>query len=235
MNVIKENDLYDYGLKIYQCDTAFKFSLDSILLGEFVDIKFTTKKIFDMCTGNCSIPLLLSTKTKAKIYCMEIQKDIYELGNLSIATNNLEKQITLINDDINNSLNHFESEYFDIITINPPYFKYQKDSIISIAKEKAIARYEINIKMEEYINLASSLLKNKGSLYIVHRPERLMELIRCLDKYKLSVNKIQFIYTNKNKNASMVLIEAIKNGKSELKVSPPILIEDQKSYKNIFK
>ena len=117
------NDLFDYKNRfIYQLEDGFKFSLDSILLAEYVKLK-DNLKILDMCSGNCAIPLILSTKTKSKIVAFEIQNIIAKLASDSVLYNKLEDQIKVINDDISNIGNYFEKEEYDIITCNPPYFK----------------------------------------------------------------------------------------------------------------
>ena len=234
MKVVK-NDLYDYdGLKIYQYEDKFKFSLDSILLAEFVELKPSIKTIVDFCSGNA--PMILSTKTRAKIYGFEIQKDIYELGKMSVSENNLDSQIEFINSNIKNVLDYLLPESVEVVTCNPPYFKFTKDkSLISEDYAKAIARHEIELNLEDIMVSAKYILKNKGFLYLVHRCDRLEEIFQYLVKYNFSVKKLQFIYTSYDKDAIMVLIKATKNGKSgNLKVLPPMNIMDYKSYKGIF-
>ena len=115
------NDLVGYdNLKIYQNDDWFKFSLESVLLPNFVSINPSTKSILDLCTGNAPIPLILSTRTNAHITGVEIQKDIYDLACKTIKINQLDNQIEIINDDILNIKDKYESDSFDIITVNPP-------------------------------------------------------------------------------------------------------------------
>jgi len=236
MNNIELNDLFDYGLYIYQYKDKFKFSIDSVLLAEFIDIKKDTKHIVDFCTGNAPIPQILSTKTKSKITGIEIQKDIYNLALDSISYNKLDNQIKIINTNIKNVKDYFSTESVDIVSCNPPYFKYDETSLINETKEKAIARHEIEMNLEDIMINAKYILKNKGELYLVHRCDRLEEIFKYLDKYNFSIKKLQFIYSNLNKKAIMVLIKAIKNGnKGSLKVNKPISIENLITYKEIFK
>ncbi|MBR4694094.1 MAG: methyltransferase [Bacilli bacterium] len=230
------NDLFDYdGMKIYQDSDKFKFSLDSILLAEFVD-NLNVDTIVDFCTGNAPVPLILSTKTKAKIYGFEIQKNIYDLAVKSIDTNNLNQQIVVYNDNLKEVSKYLKDECADLVTCNPPYFKYKDvDSLINEDKEKAIARHEITMDLDSLIKSAKYVLKNKAPLYMVHRCDRLEEVIDTLNKYGFKVKKLQFIYAGFNKEAIMVLIKATKNGNSgSLKVMPPIDILNLKSYKGIF-
>ena len=231
---IVKNDLFDYGMEIFQDEDAFKFSLDSILLAEFVEDKKDINNIVDFCTGNGAVPLILSTKYKAKITGFEIQKNPYQLAFNSVKLNDKEKQIKIIHDDLANVLEYILPETIDIVTCNPPYFKYKKDSNINDIEEKAIARHEIETNLTSIIMSARYILKNRGILYMVHRPERLQEIINLLSEYKFAVKKLQFVYSDFKKNALMVLIKATKNGQEGLKVNPPINVMNYKTYKNIF-
>ena len=127
-------------------------------------------------------------------------------------------------------------ESVDAVTCNPPYFKYDKNkSLINEDREKAIARHEISMNLDDLITSAKYILKNKAPLYIVHRCDRLEEILDCLNKYNFKVKKLQFIYASYNKEAIMVLIKATKNGKvGSLKVMPPLDVLQHKSYKGIF-
>lgn len=231
------NDLFDYeGLKIYQYDDKFKFSLDSILLAEFVEIKNNLRTVVDFCTGNAPVPLILSTKTKARIYGFEIQPRIYELAQLSVRENNLESQIEVINANLSEALEFVLPESVDAVTCNPPYFKYDKrKSLINEDEDKAVARHEIKMNLEDLMTAAKYILKEKAPLYIVHRCDRLEEILDCLDKYNFKVKKLQFIYAGYDKEAIMVLIKATKNGKmGSLKVMPPVDVLSNKTYQGIF-
>ena len=230
------NDLYDYDLKIYRYDDKFNFSLDSILLAEFVELKANTRSIVDFCTGNAPVPLILSTKTNAKLYGFELQPNIYKLAKMSVRENNLDSQISIINANLSDALEYILPESVDAVTCNPPYFKYdKKTSLINEDEEKAIARHEIAMNLEDIMVTSKYILKNKAPLYLVHRCDRLEEIMDCLAKYNFRVKKLQFVYAGYNKEAIMVLIKATKNGKSgSLKVNPPIDVLQYKSYKGIF-
>ena len=170
------NDIVGKNLKIYQNDDYFKFSLESVLLPNFVKINLRDKNIIDLCSGNCPIPLILSLKTKANIYAVELQKEVYELGNKSIKINKKEEQITLINDDICNLKKKFLPDTFDIVTVNPPYFKMLEKSLTNQNEIKKVARHESNLTLDKLFSIAFYLLKTNGSFYMVHRNERLIEI-----------------------------------------------------------
>jgi len=212
---------------IYQDNDYFLFSLDSVLLANFVTIKPTDKMMIDLCSGNAPIPMLMSFRTKARIFGVEVQKEIYEMGKDSINENLLKDQIEFIHDDVKNMVNIFESEKFDVVTCNPPYFKYNNSSLINKNMEKAIARHEIFIKLDDVIKIASYLLKNGGTFAMVHRPERLIEIINLMQMNGMEPKKIRFVYPKKEKAANILLIEAVKKGRSGLKIEKPLIVYDQ--------
>ena len=149
------NDLVGYkNLKIYQDNNWFSFSLDSILLPNFVTLNKNINLVMDFCCGNAPIPLVLSTKTNAKIIGIEIQKDVYDLAVDSVKYNNLEDRIEIINADIKNLKQLYNGDSVDVITCNPPYFKYLETSNINEDIHKVIARHEKMINLEEIVDLA---------------------------------------------------------------------------------
>jgi tRNA1(Val) A37 N6-methylase TrmN6 len=213
---------------IYQDDDYFLFSLDSVLLANFVTLKLTDKKIIDLCSGNGPVPMLMSFRTKARIFGVEIQKYIYDMGKLSIKENHMDKQIELINEDVNKLNKIYDAESFDVVTCNPPYFKYQQNSLINDNDGKSIARHEVLIKLEDILKISSYLLKNGGTFAMVHRPERLIEIINMMQKFGIEPKKMRFVYPKEGKNANMVLVEGVKNGKSNLKLLPPLIVHNEK-------
>lgn len=230
------NDLYDYSnLKIFQYENGFKFSLDSILLAEYVKITNKTKRILDLCSGNASIPLILSTKTKCIIDGFEIQKDIYDLGKKSISYNNLDNQINLINSDILLIDNYKKGIKYDIITCNPPFFKINNLKSINNEEILAIARHEIKINLEDIFLIASNHLNTKGEFYMVHRTERLDEIIILANKYNLNVKNITLIKTKEENPPSIILIRCVKDSKLGIKINNEKNIDKLKTYQNMFK
>ncbi len=221
------NEIVGKNLKIYQNDEYFKFSLEAILLPSFVNVKLRDKKILDLCTGNAPIPLILSEKTKAEIYGVELQKEIYDLAVKSVKINNKEQQIKIINYDVKKLKDLFKGENFDIITVNPPYFKTFKETLINQNDIKAKARHESTLNLEELLSISSYLLKTNASFYMVHRTERLIEILDVLRKYRLMPKRIKFIHAYSKKEAKLFLIEAVKNGHNGLKVEDSFYIYNQ--------
>lgn len=217
------NDLLEYkNLKIIQNPNMFSFSLDSVLLSNFVTINKKCKNILDIGCGNGPIPLILSTKTSAKIIGVEYQKEVADMACRSINLNKLDSQIKIINGDINQVYKNLESDIFDVITSNPPYFKIHKKSKFNSSDYKTIARHEIKLNIGEVCRISKKLLKNDGYLAIVHRPERLLDIMEEMKKNNLEPKKIQFVYPKENKESNILLIEAVKNGKPGIKILPPL-------------
>lgn len=229
------NDLYDYvPLKIYQDDKFFKFSLDSVLLAEYVKNAKSKKSILELCSGNCAVSMILSTKTKAKITAVEVQDEIFELGKESINYNKLGNQIKIIKSDIKDIKNYFPGNNFDVIICNPPYFEKSESSYINDEKIKAIARHEMLVSLDEIINISSKILNLGGELYMVHRSERIDEIIKSCFDHNINVKNIQFISTKKGKEPMLVLIRAVRGSNKGVKIAPEICIEKRDSFKNIF-
>lgn len=230
-----KNDLFDYKNRyIMQMKDGFKFSLDSLLLAEFVKIKKDDKKILDMCTGNAPVPLVLSLKTDAEIVGFEIQKEISELALESVKINSLEKNIRIINDDIKNIDSYFESNAFDIITCNPPYFKTKEDGYRNKNDFLTLARHEIAIDLETIFKIASKYLKDNKAFYLVHRVERLDDIIFLARENKMNVKELQFISTKKEKAANTILVKCVKNGKPGIKLRKDICVDNLGTYQHLF-
>lgn len=223
----KINDLVNYkNIKIIQDKNYFNFSLDSVLLPNFVTLNPNTKMILDLCSGNLPIPLILSTKTNANIYAVELQKEIYDLAKETLKINNLENRIILYNDNAKNMINKFETDTFDLITCNPPYFKYNDTSLINDNIVKSIARHEIEIKIEDIIKISKKLLKNGGSLSLVHRTDRLIEIIELMRQNNIEPKRIRFIYPKENTESNLILIDGRKNGNPGLKILSPLVVHN---------
>lgn len=222
------NDLVNYqNLKIYQNTDWFLFSLDSVLLPNFVTLNKNIKTIMDLGTGNAPIPLILSTKTKAKIIGVEIQKDVYELAKKTVEYNSLQDRIKLYNLDIRKIKEHFGGDSIDVITCNPPYFKVDEQSNLNEDLHKVMARHEISLTLEDLLKASRYLLKNNGVLALVHRTDRFLDILRLCSEYGLEVKKIRFIYPKVDSESNMILIEARKNGGVGLKVLPPLYVHEQ--------
>lgn len=220
------NDLLNYNnLKIVQNPDWFSFSIDSVLLANFVKVN-NKMKIVDFCTGNAPIPLFLSTRTKSKIIGIELQKEVYDMAVESININNLNDKIEIINENIKDFCKKSETDIYDLITCNPPYFKINTDSNVNLNDIKAIARHEIHLNLDDLFKSARKILKNHGKIAIVHRTDRLIDIIIKMKENNIEPKRLQFIYPFKDSESNLVLIEGSKNGNAGLVLEPNIIIHD---------
>jgi len=218
------DDLEFKNLKIIQNEKEFCFGMDAVLLSDFSkDIK-QNSKIIDLGTGTGILPILLSGKIEnTEFIGIEIQERMAEMAQRSVKLNNLENRIKIINEDIKNLNNIFEKESFDAVVTNPPY-KENNTGLKNEYEGKVIARHEIKCNLEDIILASKNLLKDRGTLYMVHRPDRIVDICELLRKHKIEPKSIKFIYPKVGKESNLILIKAVKNAKKFLKIEKPLII-----------
>ena len=221
MNQEVTNYLLAYeNMKIIQRKDMFNFSLDTVLLANFCSINKNVEKIIDFGTNNAAIPLLLSTRTTTNIVGVEIQEEAVDLARKNVALNNLENQITIVNQDIKEYVKN--NRRVKLVVCNPPFFKLGEKSHLNDNEYLQIARHEIAITLEEIIASASFILDHGGKFAMVYRPDRLIETINLLQKYDLEPKRVRFVYPKQGREANTFLIEAIKKGKIGLRIEAPL-------------
>ena len=225
---LKENERIDdlelNNLKIIQNKNGFCFGMDSVLLSDFAKNIKPNTKVIDLGTGTGILPILLSAKTKAsKIVGIEIQEDVANMANRSVELNNLQNRLEIICENIKNLKNVYETNSFDAIVTNPPY-KTKGTGGINELKSKLISRHEITADLEDFISISSYLLKDQSNIYMVHRPERLVDILPIFRKYKLEPKELKLVQPNCGKAPNLVLIKATKNAKPFLKIDNPLYI-----------
>lgn len=222
------NDLlWDGKLKIFQDTEKFKFSIDSILLANFVTLNKRVTRILDIGTGNAPIPLMLTKRIPAKIDGVEIQKESFELAEESIKYNNLDNQINLIHGDIKELYKGMENNSYDTIVSNPPYFK--SNTKVPLDEGKKLARNEQTLSIKDIFIIAKKLLKDGGNIAIVIDTERLVEVMELMRQCSIEPKRIQFVYPKNTKNSKIMLVEGTKNGNPGIKVLNPIYIQDEEN------
>lgn len=214
----------DQTLKIIQSDEVFSFSLDAVLLANFTYVPIKRGKILDLGTGNGIIPLLLSRKSKAKIIGIDIQKRLVDMANRTVELNKLDEQITIMHHDLKKLQSILPQSHFDLITCNPPYFATDAPTEYNKNEYLTIARHEVHCTLEDVIRACKLHVRPGGKVSIVHRPDRLVDLLTLFRNYRLEPKRLQFVYPKVGKDANMVLIEGIRDGKTGLKMLPPLYI-----------
>ena len=233
--VLKENERIDNleinNLKIIQNVEGFCFCIDSVLLSDFAKNIKNDALVMDLGTGTGIIPTLLCAKTKLKkVIGIEIQEEVCEMANRSIELNNLKDKFEIINDNILNLNKKYEKNTFDVVITNPPYKK--KDSgILNENDKKIISRHEVTASLEDFINVAKEMLKDKGEFYMVHRTERLVDILSIMRSYKIEPKVLRFVFSEKNQPPKLILIKGIKNARPFLKIDKNLYIyDDNKNY-----
>ena len=218
------DDLQYKNLKIIQNKNGFCFGIDSILLSNFACEIKKNSKIIDLGTGTGIIGILLCAKIEnCKMVGVEVQEEVYEMAKRSIELNNLEDKFEIINSNIKELENKLEMGTFDAVVTNPPY-KKNNTGLQNENEKKLISRHEITANLEDFIKISAKLLKDKKDLYMVHRPDRLVDIIELLRKYKLEPKKLQIVYPKPDKEPNLVLIKATKNANPFLKMEKPLYV-----------
>ena len=228
---LKENEKIDdleyKGLKIIQNKKGFCFGIDSVLLSDFAKNIKKGARVLDLGTGTGIIPILLCGKTNLKkVIGVEIQEEVADMAKRSSKLNNLENRFEIVNENILNLKDIFENQSFDVIISNPPY-KKKNTGVINENTKKIISRHEITANLEDFIKVAKDLLKDKGEFYMVHRPERLVDILSLMRQNKIEPKVLRMVYSNEYKEPKLVLIKGIKNARPFLKVEKNLYIYDK--------
>ncbi len=220
------DDLQYKGLKIIQDSEGFCFGVDAVLLANMAKTA-TSKKTIDLCSGNGIVALLLAGKTQTeKIYALELQQKAASLAKESVELNNLSERVNVICDDLKNVRNIFERAEFDVVTCNPPYMK-NTCGITNDNDALRLSRHEIACTLEDVIDAAAYLLKPGGKLFMVHRPERLVDIFCSMRERKIEPKYMQMVHPNASKKPNIVLVEGTYMGGRELKMLEPIYVYDE--------
>lgn len=224
---LKENeqieDLQCKGLKIIQNKKWFCFGMDAVLLANFCDLK-KNSKVVDLGTGTGIIPILLcGKKDVSSVIGVEIQEEVAEMASRSVALNKLEDKIEIKNIDLKDGSDFLSTNQFDVVVTNPPY-KLSDSGLINLENKKAISRHEIKCTLEDVIKESSRLLKHHGRFFMIHRPQRMVDIFCLLRKYKLEPKNIRLVHPKVSEKPNMILIKAVKAAKPELKFEKPLYV-----------
>lgn len=221
------DDLEFEDLKIIQNIDGFCFGIDSVLISDFAKNIRKNSVVVDLGTGTGIISILLSKKTLAKkIYGVEIQKEVCEMAKRSVLLNNLQDKIEIINEDIKEISEKLGLQMCDVVVTNPPYKKYGT-GLLNEKESRIISRHEKECTLEDVIKQSFKILKDKGSFYMVHRPDRLVDIIFLMRKYKIEPKELRIVYSNMTSKAVLILIKGIKNAGEELKLINPLYIYNE--------
>lgn len=218
------DDLCRDGYRIIQDPSKFCFGVDAVFLTDFVRDVSEEARVLDMGTGTGVIPILLCAKKKGGSFVgLELQEFSADMAERSVRMNGLERNIEIVRGDIKEASVLFGPGSFDAVVTNPPYMK-QNGAILNRDGEKAIARHEIMCTLEDVVREASFVLKDRGRFFMIHRPNRLTEILECMARYDMEAQRIQMVHPYEDKNANMVMVEGKKGCRAFLKVEPPLVL-----------
>lgn len=216
------DDLLTHDLSIIQSEQVFSFSMDAVLLARFANIP-KYGRILDLCSGNGVIPILLSTRTNAQIEGIEIQPRLADMARRSVEMNGLAERINIMEGDLRDLAKEGGNGIYDAITVNPPYMPLTGGDL-KLSEHQSIARHEIHCTLEDVAQAAMRLVKPGGKISMVHRPQRLGDIITMLRKYRMEPKVIRFVHPQAGSEANMVLVEAHRDGKPDVKILPPLIV-----------
>jgi tRNA1Val (adenine37-N6)-methyltransferase len=212
------------NIQLYQSKTGYRFSVDSLLLYDFITLK-EVNYIADLGAGSGIVGILLAKKYPgAGITLLEIQDGLVRLAERNVLLNHLENRIKVVKCDLRIlAATSVKSGHYDLVVSNPP-FRRLKSGLLNTEEEKAIARHEIKLRLPEFINASSSLLKARGRLCMIYHPQRLSELIDTMRDKDIEPKRLRFVHSTASSESKMVLLEAVKGGRAGLKVEKPLYI-----------
>lgn len=218
------DDLEFNNLKIIQNKNFFCFGIDSVLISNFCAKNKSASNAVDIGSGSGIISILIASKTRIKhIYGIEIQNEVAEMSKRSIELNHLEDKIEILNIDLKDATKYINPNSIDCVVTNPPYMK-NGTGAKNENKQKIIARHEVETTLSEILNISYKLLKDRGEFFMIHRVDRLVDILSEMRAQRLEPKEIQFINPYVNKSPNLVMLRAVKNGGRELKVLDPLVV-----------
>ena len=220
------DELQRNGYRIIQNEKKFCFGMDAVLLSGFARAG-KGDRVLDLGTGTGIIPILMEAKTEGESFTgLEIQEEMAEMAARSVKLNGLEEKVSIIQGDLKEASKRFGKASFDVVTCNPPYMN-QNHGLKNPDEPKAIARHELLCSFEDVAREAAALLKSGGRFYLVHRPHRLTEIFETLRAHKLEPKRMKFVHPFADAEANMVLIEAFRGGRPQMRVEAPVIVYEK--------
>jgi tRNA1Val (adenine37-N6)-methyltransferase len=217
--------LFDGALKLYQRKRGYRFSLDSLLLADFATIR-PEDRVIDLGTGNGVMPLILAYRYRSiSVTGVEVQREMADRAERNVRLNGYDGRIAIACMDISSATGHFIPESFDSVICNPPY-RAVRSGRLSPSSEKQIARHELKASLEDFVQIAASLMRNKGRFACIQLADRTVDLLMQMRSAGIEPKRLRVVHPFAAARASMILVEAVKGGRSGLEVLPPLIVYD---------
>lgn len=219
------DDLQYKGLRLIQKKDGFCFGVDAVLLSHFAQVA-KNSSVIDLGTGTGIIAILLSAKKDpCKVIGLEIQPGMAEMANRSVKLNALEGKVEIVCGDIREAVKLFGASSFDAVVSNPPYME-RGGGLLNPTDAKAVARHEILCTLEDVVQAAAKLLHPGGKFSMVHRPQRLADIICLMRRYTIEPKLLRLVCPSPGKKPNLVLISGTRDGNPGLSVQEPLHIYD---------
>jgi len=220
--------LFDGRLKIRQRREGYRFSIDALLLSHFAEPR-PKDRVIDLGTGCGVIPLVLVFRRKAEaVIGVEIQPSLAALARQNVSLNGVSSKIEIWEKNFKELVRERDRGTFDLVISNPPYRKVGSGRVNPL-EEKALARHEILATLEDVLRTAHHLLKNRGRYYSIYPASRTADLFQRMRQFYLEPKRVQFVHSKSQDDARLVLVEALKEGRTQIKVLPPFVLYDSRN------
>lgn len=215
--------LFGGGLRILQKKKGYRYTIDSILLTHFVELK-ERKRLLELGAGSGVISLILAYRyPETRVTGIEIQEDLADMARRSVLLNGLEGRVEILHGDAGKADDFPNARSCDVAVFNPPYRKIGSGRINPRA-EKALARHEIAGSVAEFLRYAFQALKPGGCVDLIYPCSRMVEVIHRMRSEKLEPKRLRMVHSKPGSRGDFVLVEGIKEGGEELNVLPPLFV-----------
>lgn len=222
----KVEDLGLKGYKVIQDKSGFCFGSDAVLLSRFANPK-KGARVLDLCTGSGVIPVIMWGRCSLSgIDAIELVPEVADMAKRTMELNSLSDKIHVHCADIKDTLKLFGRHCFDAVTCNPPYMNVG-GGIINPSDRLALARHEIACNLDDVVKAAADVLKPCGKLYMVHRADRMCDVICTFRKYRIEPKRMRIVYPSEGKAASLILVEGTRGGKVQLNLESAVFMYDK--------
>jgi tRNA1Val (adenine37-N6)-methyltransferase len=212
-----------WQLTLHQPAHGYRFALEAFLLADFVPVR-AAHPLIDLGTGCGVVALLLARRfPPARLVGLELQRSLAMLAQHNVVSNGLKHRIGIVQGDIRQVSALFPPGVFGTVVCNPPY-RAVGHGRLNPNPEKAIARHELALTLSQLVPAAQHLLCRRGRLVMVYHPSRLPELCTRLETAHLRPRRLRLVHAATQAPASMVLIEAVHDGRDALTVLPPLWV-----------
>ena len=221
----KLQELMQGPLRILQKTAGFRYSIDALILASFVEFK-PGDRVVDIGSGTGVIPLILAGRGATRVVGVELQTELVDMSQRSIAANGLQDRAGVIHGDARDIQKLFGPGSFDIVVSNPPYFPVGTGHL-SPDDGRAASRHELTLSLSDLVKAANYLLRDGGRVFIIHLAARERELLDQMKKEDLAPGVIQRVLPKADGEPKFILVRGTKGGGDALQVIPPLVLHEE--------